>query len=586
MRRLFFVPSVVLLALALLAGTCLAATSSGIEWPVSSGGNGHRYQNFAGPATWDQANAAAEAAGGHLATATSPAENAFIAGLVPPGTESWIGGILQPSGGWMWVTGEAFAYTNWADGEGGIAGEDRMAMFNVSNHVLGTWLDIPGAAFAETLGYVVEYRVKTIGEAAADLAKAVAGTHYYTWGAKGWNYSSSAGASRYLNADEVPNFYTYFNQDADGFDLGRGLDCSGLILWAYNKAFGATVHQGAGAFNNPVGYESADGQFMYNTVEISEADLMPGDLLFFCCKPPPNELTIKHVAMFVGPTEVTTPFGGTEIFDVVQAANMVDGIKWDKLEDLRAQHPFFGRLVTPQIGIGFLGHSPIRLVVTDPDGFTLGPGSIIRTDSEILHEVSRVLYGSVSSIDLYGRPDEVVTVPVLKEGTYTVRAMPRPGVVPNDTYSLEAIVGQAIIRFAENVPISDIPLMGYRIRVSGSDVTPFTPVDIDVKPGDASNSINPRSKGVIPVAILTLGTFDALNVDWTTIRFGRSGTEAAPLRHTFEDVNADGKVDMVLHFPTKESGIVCGDVAAHLIGKTFDGNHLEGSDIIRTVGCR
>ena len=74
----FFVPSVVLLAFSLVGGTSLTATTSGVEWPVSSGGNGHRYQYFAGPATWNQAAAAAEEAGGYLATATSAAENAFM----------------------------------------------------------------------------------------------------------------------------------------------------------------------------------------------------------------------------------------------------------------------------------------------------------------------------------------------------------------------------------------------------------------------------------------------------------------------------------------------------------------------------
>jgi hypothetical protein len=38
-------------------------------------------------------------------------------------------------------------------------------------------------------------------------------------------------------------------------------------------------------------------------------------------------------------------------------------------------------------------------------------------------------------------------------------------------------------------------------------------VSIDIKPGSAPNSINPRSRGVIPVAILTTDTFDALDID-------------------------------------------------------------------------
>jgi hypothetical protein len=48
---------------------------------------------------------------------------------------------------------------------------------------------------------------------------------------------------------------------------------------------------------------------------------------------------------------------------------------------------------------------------------------------------------------------------------------------------------------------------------------------IDVKPGSFPNSINVRSAGVIPVAILTTGAFDAAAVDPTTVLFGRTGVE-------------------------------------------------------------
>ena len=53
-----------------------------------------------------------------------------------------------------------------------------------------------------------------------------------------------------------------------------------------------------------------------------------------------------------------------------------------------------------------------------------------------------------------------------------------------------------------------------------------------------------------------------------------------------EDVDSDGDLDLVLHFPTQETGIVCGDTEAFLSGKTFDGTPIGGaSDTIATVGC-
>ena len=115
---------------------------------------------------------------------------------------------------------------------------------------------------------------------------------------------------------------------------------------------------------------------------------------------------------------------------------------------------------------------------------------------------------------------------------------------------------------------------------------PFITVAIDIKPGSFPNSINPRSKGKIPVAILTTDTFDAATVDPTTILFGPTGTEAAPVHSALEDVDGDGDIDLILHCSTQATGIVCGDTSASLTGETFGGQAIEGSDSVRTVGCK
>lgn len=112
------------------------------------------------------------------------------------------------------------------------------------------------------------------------------------------------------------------------------------------------------------------------------------------------------------------------------------------------------------------------------------------------------------------------------------------------------------------------------------------PVSIDIKPGSFPNSINPGSKGRIPVAILTTATFGAATVNPNTVLFGKTGTEAAPVQVAMEDVDGDGDIDMILHFNTQETGIVCGDTSAYLIGKTYTGQTFKGSDSVNTVGCK
>lgn len=111
-------------------------------------------------------------------------------------------------------------------------------------------------------------------------------------------------------------------------------------------------------------------------------------------------------------------------------------------------------------------------------------------------------------------------------------------------------------------------------------------VSIDIKPGSFSNSINPWSKAKIPVAILTTDTFDATTVDPTAVLFGATGTEATLAHSVLEDVDGDGDTDMILHFNTQSTGIVCGGTSASLTGEIFSGQAIQGSDSINTVGCK
>ena len=116
-------------------------------------------------------------------------------------------------------------------------------------------------------------------------------------------------------------------------------------------------------------------------------------------------------------------------------------------------------------------------------------------------------------------------------------------------------------------------------------VPSFISVDIDIKPGSDPNSINPNSKGVISVAILSSADFDASEVDVTTLTFGPGGaTPTHAAGGHLEDVNSDGFTDLVSHYRIRETGIAQGDTEACVTGATIGGIPFNPCDSISTVG--
>lgn len=128
----------------------------------------------------------------------------------------------------------------------------------------------------------------------------------------------------------------------------------------------------------------------------------------------------------------------------------------------------------------------------------------------------------------------------------------------------------------------DIPMLDFPTGVCVGAIQRLQ-VAIDVGPGNPTNSLNPRSKGIIQVAILTSADLDAAEVDAGTVLFGPSGVGAVGTGK-LRDVDRDGDLDLVLDFRLP-AGISCGDTTVTLRGETLDGTDFEGTDAIRTVGC-
>lgn len=118
---------------------------------------------------------------------------------------------------------------------------------------------------------------------------------------------------------------------------------------------------------------------------------------------------------------------------------------------------------------------------------------------------------------------------------------------------------------------------------------PEDQVEIDIKPGSASNSFNCTNEhGILAVAILTTDDFDATTVDHTTVTFeGASETHlnkktGEPRRHE-QDVDKDRDIDLVFHFRLGDTDLTCGSTEGTLIGETFGGQHIRGTDALRPI---
>ncbi|WP_439026806.1 hypothetical protein [Haloarchaeobius sp. DT45] len=125
-------------------------------------------------------------------------------------------------------------------------------------------------------------------------------------------------------------------------------------------------------------------------------------------------------------------------------------------------------------------------------------------------------------------------------------------------------------------------------------------LSVDVRPGTAHNHVNPRARGVVPVAVHYVefeddggGTvvFDPTERD-VRYRFGApdavgSGGGARPVgRPVVRDVNGDGHDDLLLFFRAGDAGFDHDDETAQLRWERDESGHhgLAGSDRVTVVG--
>ena len=150
----------------------------------------------------------------------------------------------------------------------------------------------------------------------------------------------------------------------------------------------------------------------------------------------------------------------------------------------------------------------------------------------------------------------------------------------SDNFSLS---GYAVAGDGSLTPVPGSPLV---TGEAGPALVVYPPkscdvrVGVDIRPGDdGPNNINLKSRGRVPVALMGSPALNAAS----TVRSSLAFAGAAPLNNGggLEDVNGDGRVDLIVHFAVQAMNLSAVDTEACLTGETVDGRAISGCDGIR-----
>jgi hypothetical protein len=158
----------------------------------------------------------------------------------------------------------------------------------------------------------------------------------------------------------------------------------------------------------------------------------------------------------------------------------------------------------------------------------------------------------------------------------TIELTPAGMTFTGDMEHLQVFYGIYGYGATHTVEFKDIRVEGYQGKLPG----PCGEAIIDIKPCSDPNSINLKSKGVVPVAVLSAAEYDATLIDPASVTFAG----ASPVRWTIEDVCPfDGINDMLFHFKTQDLNLDEDSIAATLTGVNTSGGQFWGTDSVSIV---
>jgi hypothetical protein len=228
--------------------------------------------------------------------------------------------------------------------------------------------------------------------------------------------------------------------------------------------------------------------------------------------------------------------------------------------------------------------SPAELLITDPLNRRLGKDPINNIIYNEIPDSSYTREGSIitSETPLTELPEaKVIYIPTPIDGKYDIQAIGTEsgsytmGLLAYDETGQSKVTTQTGSTTINNIQEFELNYSTSTIQ----QVEIYRIVNIDIKPGSYPNSINLKSKGVTPVAVLTDEFFDAKDIIIDNVLFAG----ASPDKEKLEDVDSDGDLDLILHFKTQSLQLNPTSTEAVLTAKLNDGTLIKGVDTVRIV---
>lgn len=240
-----------------------------------------------------------------------------------------------------------------------------------------------------------------------------------------------------------------------------------------------------------------------------------------------------------------------------------------------------------------LNHSPLR---QSNWGSPVDTGSAYEYDARI-----------GDGVDQFGQATLPFLVP--QTGTYVVGVSTEPGEFTSDD---TLVTGDTSAPYS---PPVGTPHGGgtYTLTISGVTLPEVTPpvvtpsvqqISIDIRPGRRDvilafrhfnrssdserrherEALRGKFKGGLPVALLSSDTFNALEVDQSSLKFGATGNEDSLkrcVRHGV-DVNRDGRPDLICFFDLSKANFAVGETEGVVTG-TSSGGDFEGAGFLKIL---